>query len=419
MECKSVLLLAYRLSQTNTNLRFVLAKLQIDFLMSQPTLGDIKLALQDLCQRAKGPDMIYEQVVERIEGQGAGFRELAKQVLSWITCAKRPLTTLELQHALAVEVGELALDEDNLPEIEDVISVCAGLVTVDEESNIIRLVHYTAQEYFQRTQISWFPNAQRDIAASCITYLLFDVFETGFCATDKEFEARLQLNPLYDYAARNWGYHAYAALTDVDSLTLKLLKNEGKASAATQAMMASGSHSGYSQDMPRKITGLHLAAYFGLRDVMVDLLTKGQDPNLKDSNGQTPLSWASANGHEAVVKLLLATKDVDPDSKDSRSGRTSLSWAAGNGHEAAARQLLAAEDVDPNSMDNDSRTPLSWAAASGHEAVAKLLLQKDGVDPDSMDNDSQTPLSWQWPNCCSKRTESTRIPRISMDRLRC
>jgi hypothetical protein len=66
----------------------------------------------------------------------------------WITCAKRSLTTAELQHALAVEIGEPKLDEDNLLEIEDMVSMCAGLVTVDEESKIIRLVHYTTQEYF-------------------------------------------------------------------------------------------------------------------------------------------------------------------------------------------------------------------------------------------------------------------------------
>jgi hypothetical protein len=31
-------------------------------------------------------------------------------------------------------------DEENLPEIEDVLSVCAGLVTVDEESDVIHLI---------------------------------------------------------------------------------------------------------------------------------------------------------------------------------------------------------------------------------------------------------------------------------------
>jgi hypothetical protein len=128
--------------------------------------------------------------MERIEGQIKNSRELAKQVLSWITCAKRPLTTSELRHALAVEIGEFKLDEENLPEIEDVLSVCAGLVTVDEQSDVIRLVHYTTQEYFERTWNFWFPNAQKDIATVCVTYLSFDAF-TGFCLSDADFEIRL------------------------------------------------------------------------------------------------------------------------------------------------------------------------------------------------------------------------------------
>jgi hypothetical protein len=41
--------------------------------------------------------------MDRIQGQIVNSRELAKQVLSWITCAKRPLTTFELRYALAVE----------------------------------------------------------------------------------------------------------------------------------------------------------------------------------------------------------------------------------------------------------------------------------------------------------------------------
>jgi hypothetical protein len=90
--------------------------------------------------------------MERVERQGPNSVQFAKQVLSWITCAKRPLTTMELQHALAVVIGESELDEDNLPEIEDIVSVCAGLVTIDNESGILRLVHYTTQEYFTRTQ---------------------------------------------------------------------------------------------------------------------------------------------------------------------------------------------------------------------------------------------------------------------------
>ena len=73
----------------------------MDSLMSQPHLEHIKL-LWEPARGIKGLDKTYEQAMKRIEGQEEGSRELAKQVLSWITCAKRPLSTSELQHALAV-----------------------------------------------------------------------------------------------------------------------------------------------------------------------------------------------------------------------------------------------------------------------------------------------------------------------------
>jgi len=92
------------------------------------------------------------------------------------------------------------------------VSVCAGLVTIGEESGIIRLVHYTTQVYFQRTQARWFPTAEEDITAICATYLSFDIFESGASPTDIAFEERLQLSRLYEYAARNWGHHARKAL---------------------------------------------------------------------------------------------------------------------------------------------------------------------------------------------------------------
>jgi hypothetical protein len=76
---------------------------------------------------------------------------LAKKVISWITCAKRPLITFQLEHALAIELKESQFDKENISPIDDMVSVCAGLVTVDGESGIIRLIHYTTQEYFERT----------------------------------------------------------------------------------------------------------------------------------------------------------------------------------------------------------------------------------------------------------------------------
>ena len=39
-------------------------------------------------------------------------------------------------------------------------------------------------------------------------------------------------------------------------------------------------------------------------------------PNLNPRKGQTLRGWAASDGHEAVVSLLLARDDVDPDLKN-------------------------------------------------------------------------------------------------------
>ena len=156
----------------------------------------IRTALSRLNTGSNAYDYAYKDAMERIEHQGTEERDLAKKILSWITCAKRRLTIQELLHAVAVENGLSYLDEDNLSDMQYVVSVCAGLVAVDEESGIIRLVHYTTQEYFERTWQIWFPRAHRDIAIASLTYLLFDQFATGPCGKWDEYRDRLQFTSM-------------------------------------------------------------------------------------------------------------------------------------------------------------------------------------------------------------------------------
>ena len=371
--------------------RFLLAQLYLDSLMGKTTEDDIQNALERLPTGSEAYDLAYKDAMERIEQQDKDGKRLAKQVLSWIVCTKRALITAELQQALAVKIGEFKFHIRRQPDIEDMVSVCAGLVTVDEESGIIRLVHYTTQEYFERTQKDWFPDAETNITRICVTYLSFSIFESGFCRTDDEFEERLQLNPLYDYAARNWGHHAHAALAEVEQLVVNLLKSEAKVSGCSQAMMASRSYFGYSQSVPKQVKGVHLAAYFGLGEVIVVLLEGGYDLDSKDSYGRTPLSYAARNGHEAVVRLLLEN-GAKLETKSNNS-QTPLSYAAENGHEAVVRLLLE-NGAELETKNNDGQTPLSYAARNGHEAVVKLLLELDAELETKDKWYGRTPLSY-------------------------
>ena len=305
--------------------------------------------------------------MERINGQVIDFKRLANQVLSWIVCARRPLTTRELQHALAVEVGDSEANEHKLPEIEDMVTFCAGLVTVDEESGIIRLVHYTTQEYFEQTQNSWFPRAEIEITKTCVTYLSFSVFDSGFCEISREFEDRLQQNPLYDYAARNWGHHARAASAEVEHFVKEFLESEVKVSSSCQAMMAS------STLVPRKVLGLHLAAYFGLMETMIALLKDQDCLEFQDTRGWTPLCYAVNNGQVAVVNLLLE-KGAKLEIVDICFGQTPLSLAAEYGDEAVVKLLLE-KGAELETVDKSfGRTPLSHAVFFGQVVFMNLLL---------------------------------------------
>ncbi|KAF5696281.1 ankyrin repeat domain-containing protein, partial [Fusarium mundagurra] len=67
------------------------------------------------------------------------------------------------------------------------------------------------------------------------------------------------------------------------------------------------------------------------------LLEKGAKTESKDMLGQTPLSVAAWNGHEAIIRQLLE-KGADVESED-KSGRMPLWWAAENGHEAVVQLL--------------------------------------------------------------------------------
>ncbi|KAG4293455.1 hypothetical protein FPRO06_00040 [Fusarium proliferatum] len=387
---------------------FLLAQLHFQSVSTKKTLKKIKDALNSLSGGPKAYDIAYKKAMERIAGQDQDSQELATQVLSWITCARRVLRTSELQHALAVEENDLELNKENMPQIDDMVSVCSGLITVDDNSGVIRLVHYTTQEYLERTRGQWFPIAESQITMACIRYLSFDVFKGGFCRSKEEYENRLTCNPFYGYASHNWGYHALMASMDV------------------QEIMASQHHSWeYIKDTETKV---NTAAYFGLSNTVLALLEKDQLADSKGIYGWTALSYAARYGHEKVVKLLVARDDVDPNSTDGMYVETPLSWAAKNGHAGVVkfllgnqgiladcvhknrrtplsfaaenghlevvRLLLSRHDVDPNSTDWKLRTPLACAAQKGHTAVVKLLLEKQGVFADSADKRGRTPLSF-------------------------
>ncbi|KKZ66870.1 hypothetical protein EMCG_07476 [[Emmonsia] crescens] len=145
----------------------------------------------------------------------------------------------------------------------------------------------------------------------------------------EKFKVRLRLNPLYSYAAQNWGHQAKFSSIEGENLILGLLKSTAKTSACSQALL----YNPYQDSMEINMAGLHLVAYFGLCKSTFILLKVLHNVNPIDRRHRTPLSYAVMKGHEAMVKLLLkrntdikinAVGSIDVDVVSIKSGRTHL-----------------------------------------------------------------------------------------------
>ncbi|CVL03942.1 related to ankyrin [Fusarium proliferatum] len=364
---------------------FLLAQLHLDSLRDKISIDAVHKALRRLPSGSDAYFQAYQTAMERITSQSPSHRDLAKRVIAWIIYALRPLTVEELRHALAVEVGKAELNRDALPETSIILQVCVGLVTVGESDGIIRLVHYTTQEYFEKTKTTWFPEAENEITTTCVTYLNFQEFRSGICHTDEALRKRLDENPLFYYASHHWGDHARNAKTICKGV-IEFLKSDSNVESSAQLLMAWRRYFD-SQRAPKNIKGLHLAAYFG-NMVEAQILLLDNDPDLINGHGMTALSYAANNGHIAVVEMLVEN-GANINLGDYLS-LTPLSRACVSGHATIAGILLQ-NHAQVDSKDDLGRTPLSHAAEHGNTAIIQLLLDNN-AEVDSKDDWGQTPL---------------------------
>ena len=161
--------------------RFLAAKLHMDSLSTKLSVKALKKAIENLPRELND---LYDDALRRIDAQNEDDREVAISLLRWVAYAYRPLTIPELEEALAIVPGEDDFDPEGLPLIHDALNACAGLLVVDDETEQVRMVHYTAQDYFDKLLESRFHGAHTTIAEHCITYLSYRVFQSYESETD-------------------------------------------------------------------------------------------------------------------------------------------------------------------------------------------------------------------------------------------
>jgi ankyrin repeat domain-containing protein 50 len=88
----------------------------------------------------KEMDEAYDETMSRIEAQPEEDRKFAKHLIAWIVHAFRPLSLEAIQHALAVTPKTNSIDPDDLVDGDILLSLTAGLVVIDAEQSVLRLI---------------------------------------------------------------------------------------------------------------------------------------------------------------------------------------------------------------------------------------------------------------------------------------
>lgn len=359
---------------------FLLAKFNMDTLASKLTPGAVSAALRTLPKELDG---IYAEAMKRIQDLQTSHKDLAMYFLQWVAYAEQPLQIREIEHAIAAVEGTHEIDHDNIVLADVMTSFCAGLVGSDESSRV-RLIHYSAENYFQSHRDEWFPEGHTKLAKVCLTYLLFDAFKDGPCSGPNEsadFDARIAKYPLFGYASMHWGEHLlHTSQVELRDLVMSFLTSDNHLAASIQALWYLDNRNSQSWANKHGASALHLATHFGIDKIVTQLLEEGADPNDKDSNGATPLILAAQTGN-TVVAHMLVQEGASLNTTDSMGG-TALHHAANLDNVKIVELLLKQDGIDiniPHARWNH-HSALMLAAESGHVDVIQELLPMTQLD---------------------------------------
>ena len=188
---------------------------------------------------------LYQQMIQRMDGQDQQVGILASKLLTWVTFSFRPLYISELKTALHSETPDLTSLEETMH------SICGGFVQIGSTTTRVELIHETARHFLVssasgRTILKSPAESHEYLASVCLRHLSSK--EMGWLQKLQKLEKKQKLemqhskappldspfsvlgdaHPFLSYAAKSWAYHL--SLADPNSkellnLVLVFLKN--------------------------------------------------------------------------------------------------------------------------------------------------------------------------------------------------
>ena len=86
----------------------------------------------------------YGKMLNRISTLSPHEQATVKRIFSWLICTRRPLRTVELEHALLIQPGDNDLQHTRAL-YKDVLELCGPIV--EKRKEYITFIHFSAKEY--------------------------------------------------------------------------------------------------------------------------------------------------------------------------------------------------------------------------------------------------------------------------------
>ncbi|OIW25252.1 hypothetical protein CONLIGDRAFT_718123 [Coniochaeta ligniaria NRRL 30616] len=200
---------------------FLWVRLVLDELALAWSIRDVERILDEVPQQM---DPLYSRAINIMSSRSRPNRDLTRAILTWIVCAVRPLTVVELQEAL-----KLDLDAE-VPELETAIaSLCAQLVHVDKTGRAM-IVHLTARTFLTDDHLDseFRVNTKLGhlrLAASCLHYLVSDQMKVARGRRFKRKQSQpLARSPFAKYACLEFAEHLRHTTSSLSSVSTGLYK---------------------------------------------------------------------------------------------------------------------------------------------------------------------------------------------------
>lgn len=370
----------------------------------------------------------YESILARVVGE-----KEASRLLHIVLAAKRPLTVGEADVALAIQDCSRCykdLDLEGKSAKEYVRHLCGLFVTVVDDR--LYFIHETAREFLIRQrhrQTNDSDNCQqkvwrhsfdpeeshKHIAQVCVSYLLFEEFESDPLAVKLPDQLWSRMAPLSRF--EDDGSTAFQTRALQDAFKYSQYGTGAVIGGSEIILNSTSARIGTKKYITRYCFLEYSACFWHIhfREAQFrqeDPITRSVLKRLYDTNSKTFWTWfsvyfwadeyirsgmdyyltaltiAMAFRHDTVIQLML-NSEAEVHSR-SPFGLTAMHWAAAN-HDIEYMKLLTEKGANLNVQDPFGATPLHLAVNSAHKEVVAWLIE-NGADVNMLDSNGLGPL---------------------------